>query len=199
MHNSVDQDKDSSELLEDNEAYLQELPPEFTLIGAMGTKPCSIDKALCRPNAKAWQEALEYEITQLEKLWTWEIFNCPKNEPVIPCTEVLKEKCEPTSEMEKYQVHIVTGRHRKIKGINYCETFSTAIKMPSVCVVLANTAEQDWEIHQTGMKSAYLCTLLKEQIFMKPLCGVLKPRQEGKVCWLVKGLYHLKQAGRGWY
>ena len=34
---------------------------------------------------------------------------------------------------------------------------------------------------------------------MKPPHGVLKPGEEGKVLRLLKGLYGLKQAGRGWY
>lgn len=34
---------------------------------------------------------------------------------------------------------------------------------------------------------------------MKPPRGVLKPGQEGKVLRLLKGLYGLKQDGRGWY
>ena len=165
----------------------------------MGTEPRSFDEALRRPNAKAWQDMLEYEISQLEKLQTWEIVNCPKNEPVNPCTEVLKEKCRPTGEIEKYRVRIVAGGHRQVEGVNYSETFSATVKMPSVCAILANTAERDWEIHQIDVKSAYLCAPLKERIFMKPPRGILKPGQEGKVCRLLKGLYGLKQAGRGWY
>ena len=68
-----------------------------------------------------------------------------------------------------------------------------------VRTVLANAAEQDWEIEHVDIKSAYLNTPLKETIYMKPPRGVLKPGQEGKVLRLLKGLYGLKQAGQGWY
>ena len=69
--------------------------------------------------------------------------------------------------------------------------------MPTVQVVLANAATQDWEIEHVDIKSAYLNVTLKETIYMKPPQGVLKPGEEGKVCRLVKGLYGLKQAGHG--
>ena len=49
------------------------------------------------------------------------------------------------------------------------------------------------------VKSAYLNAPLKETIYMKEPRGVLKPGEEGKVLRLLKGLYGLKQAGRGWY
>ena len=71
--------------------------------------------------------------------------------------------------------------------------------MPTVRVVLANAAHQDWEIEHIDVKSTYLNAPLKETIYMKPPRGVLKPGQEGKVLRLLKGLYGLKQAGRGWY
>ena len=79
------------------------------------------------------------------------------------------------------------------------ETFSAAAKMPTVHMVLTNAAQQDWVIEHIDVKSAYLNATLKETIYMKPPRNVLKPGQEGKVLRLLKGLYSLKQAGKGWY
>ena len=112
---------------------------------------------------------------------------------------MLKEKCGPDGEITSYRVHIVTGGHKQVEGVNYSETFSSAAKMPTVQVILANAATQDWEIEHVDVKSAYLNATLKETIYMKPPQGVLKPGEEEKVCHLVKGLYGLKQAGCGWY
>ena len=96
-------------------------------------------------------------------------------------------------------MRIVAGGHRQVEGVNYSETFSSTAKMPTVRVILANAATQDWEIEHVDVKSAYLNATLKETIYMKLPQGVLKPGEEGKVCRLVKGLYGLKQAGCGWY
>ena len=96
-------------------------------------------------------------------------------------------------------MHIVAGGHRQVEGVNYSKTFSSAAKMPTIWVILANAATQDWEIEHIDVKSAYLNATLKETIYMKPPRGVLKPGEEGKVCHLAKGLYGLKQAGHGWY
>jgi hypothetical protein len=130
---------------------------------------------------------------------TWVIEDLPVGHTAIPCTEVLKIKRGPDGEILSYRVRIVAGGHRQVEGINYTETFSAAAKMPTVRVVLANAAEQDWEIEHVDVKSAYLNAPLEEVIYMKAPRGVLKPGQEGKVLRLLKGLYGLKQAGRGWY
>ena len=39
-----------------------------------------------------WQEALEYEISQLEKLGTWIIEDLPVGQTAIPVQEVLEKK-----------------------------------------------------------------------------------------------------------
>ena len=70
--------------------------------------------------------------------------------------------------------------------------------MLSNCVVLRNAIQQDWEIHQFGVKSAYLNVPLKEEVYMVPPAGLLKPGQEEFICKLKKALYGLKQAGCKW-
>jgi hypothetical protein len=199
----IDADDPAPELVddegEDHAGHYYDLPPDFAMVGHCESDPKTLGEALCGPNAKEWQEALEYEINQLEKLGTWVVESLPHGETVIPCSEVVKVKRGPKGEVQSYRVRIVAGGHRQVEGVNYTETFSAAAKMPTVRVVLANAAQQDWEIEHIDVKSAYLNAPLKEVIYMKPPRGVLKPGEEGKVLRLLKGLYGLKQAGRGWY
>ena len=192
-------DENQSDCEPENDDVTDLLPPDFALVGGFNSEPGSLDKALRGPDSKEWQTALEYEINQLEKLGTWVIEDLPKEHNAIPCGEVLKIKRGLNGEIQSYQVWIVAGGHRQVEGVNYTETFSAAAKMLTVRAVLANTAEQDWEIEHVDVKSAYINAPLKETVYMKAPHGVLKAGQEGKVLRLLKGLYGLKQAGRGWY
>jgi len=193
------EDEPPKEGTNDGENDLNNLPPDFALLGSSLSDPRTLDKALRGPDAKRWQDALDYEISQLEKLQTWNVEDLPPGHTAIPCSEVLKVKQGPDGEIQSYRVRIVAGGRRQVEGINYTETFSAAAKMPTVRVVLANAAHQDWEIDHVDVKSTYLNAPLKETIYMRPPRGVLKPGQDGKVLRLTKGLYGLKQAGRGWY
>ena len=157
-----------TDIPEDEEDWEAELPPDFTLIGALSTEPKSLDNALSRPYAKEWQTTLDYEISQLEKLGTWVIEDLPKGHNIIPCSAMLKEKCGPDGKITSYQVHIVAEGHRQLEGVNYSETFSSTAKMPTLWVILANAATHDWEIKHVDIKSAYLNVALKETIYMKP-------------------------------
>ena len=53
-------------------------------------------------------------------------------------------------------------------------------------------------IEHIDVKSTYLNAPLNEMVYMQAPGGVLKQGEEGKVLRLLKGLYGLKQAGRGW-
>ena len=63
---------------------------DYALATGIASKPQTLDEALQGPNAIQWQEALEYEISQLEKLGTWVIEDLPVGQTAIPYQEVLK-------------------------------------------------------------------------------------------------------------
>ena len=128
--------------------------PDFALVRNIGPDPKTLDKALCGPNAKHWQKALEYEIGQLEKLETWDIIDLPQGHTAIPCSKVIKVKCRPNSETLSYWVRIIAGGHRQVKGINYMETFSAPAKMPTVHVVLAQYFTVPHIVHRSPVDSS---------------------------------------------
>ena len=119
----LDNDKIGIHLPEDNNNMLALLPPNFTILNAMGTEPASIDEALWGPNAKERKAVLDYKI---EKLSTQVLEDPLEEEPVIP--EVLKEKHRPAGEIKSYRVWIVARRHKQVKGINYTGTFLAAVQ-----------------------------------------------------------------------
>ena len=58
--------------------------------------------------------------------------------------------------------------------------------------MLAITAIRNLQIHQMDVKTAFLNGDLEEEIYMEQPEGFVAPRQENKVCKLVKSLYGLK-------
>ncbi|OJA10450.1 hypothetical protein AZE42_05889 [Rhizopogon vesiculosus] len=55
----------------------------------------TLQQALNGPDAIEWQEVIDYEISQLEKLGAWEVVNAPLYVNVIPCHYVLATKRGP--------------------------------------------------------------------------------------------------------
>ena len=92
-----------------------DLPPDIALVRYMHLDPKMLDKALCSLNAKEWMEALQYGIRQLEKLGTWEVVDLTPGQSAIPCSEVVRVKHGPDSEVQSYRIRIVAGATDKSK------------------------------------------------------------------------------------
>ena len=60
-------------------------------------------------------------------------------------------------------------------------------------------AQNNWDVFQLDVKSAFLHGELNEEIFVQQPLGYEKKGEEGKVYKLRKALYGLKQAPRAWY
>lgn len=169
----------------------------YHAFAAAEPKP-TLKQALNGPDAAEWQEAIDYELNQLEKLGTWEIVDRPPHTNLIPSHYVLATKCGPNSEKLKLRAHLVANGQLQKYGVDYSETFAPTSNMTTIQTVLSITACRDWEIHQVDIKSAYLNAEIKEDIYMRAPPGYLKPGDAGKVLKLKCSFYGLKQAGFEW-
>ena len=84
-----------------------------------------------------------------------------------PLLRSLQRKRGSSGKIEAFQVQIVAGEHKLVAGINYSETLPEAVKLFSVCIILANAAMLDWKAHQIDIKSAYLNASLDETVHIR--------------------------------
>jgi hypothetical protein len=158
----------------------------------------TLQQALNGPDSVEWEEALNYEISQLEKLGTWEIVDLPRGANLIPCHYVLATKRGPDGEKLKLRARLVANGQRQKFRVDYFDTFAATANMSTIRTVLAMAAQRDWEIHQIDIKSAYLYASIQEEIYMRAPPGYLREDQRGKVLKLKRSLPGLKQAGYEW-
>jgi hypothetical protein len=70
--------------------------------------------------------------------------------------------------------------------------------MESVRLLLALAAQEGWRVHHMDVKSAFLNSDLKEEVYVHQLSGFVIPGKENKVLLLCKALYDSRQVPRAW-
>jgi len=94
---------------------------------------------------------------------------------------------------------LVAKGYAQREGIDYNEMFSSVMKNSFIRILLALIAQYDYELNQLNVKTAFLCSDLEEEIYMKQPLRFKVAGKEKLVCKLEKSLYGLKQLPRQWY
>ena len=89
--------------------------------------------------------------------------------------------------------------YRQTEGLDCFDTYSPVTRINSIRMMLAIVALKYHEVHQMDVKTTFLNGYLNDEIYMEQPEGFSAPRQERKVCRLVKSLYGLKQAPKQWH
>ena len=101
--------------------------------------------------------------------------------------------------IDKYKARLVIKCYRQREGLDYFDTYSPVTRINFIRMILAIAALQNLEVHQMDVKTAFLNGDLEKETYMEQPEGFIVPRQEKKVCKLVKSLYELKQASKQWH
>ena len=107
---------------------------------------------------------------------------------------IFKRKMKADGFIDKYKAKLVIKGYRQREGLDYFDTYSPVTRINSIRMILVIAALRNLEVHQMDVKTTFLNGDLEEKIYMEQPEGFIVPRQEKKVCKLVKSLYGLKQA-----
>jgi hypothetical protein len=159
-------------------------------------EPTSFEEASSGKSAALWTAAMREEMDALRRNNTWHLVQLPKGQPLVRSKWVYKVKRGADGAVERYKARLVAKGFSQKKGVNYEDNFAPVAKLPSLRVILALAAAEDWHVHQMDVTSAFLQGELKEEIYMEQPDGFNEG--SGLVCRLDKPLYGLKQSPRAW-
>ncbi|GKD03458.1 retrovirus-related pol polyprotein from transposon TNT 1-94 [Tanacetum coccineum] len=84
-------------------------------------------------------------------------------------------------------------------GIDFEESFASVARIEAIRIFIANAASKNMTIYQMDVKTAFLNSELKEEVYLCQPEGFVDPYHPTHVYRLKKALYGLKQAPRAWY
>lgn len=108
-------------------------------------------------------------------------------------------KTEENNPKLRYQARLVMKGFGQQKGVDYEEIFSPVVKMSSIRVVSGLATTLNLEVEQLDVKTAFLHSVLDEEIYKEQPKHFVTKGKENLVCKLKKSLSGLKQAPRQWY
>jgi hypothetical protein len=140
----------------------------------------------------AWRAVMKAEMDAVEKNRTWELANLPRGHRAITLKWVFKLKRDEVNAIIKHKARLVARGFLQREGIDFDDAFAPVARMESVRLLLTLAAQEGWCVHHMDVKSAFLNSDLKEEVYVHQPPGFAIPDKEGKVLCLRKALYGLR-------
>ena len=147
-----------------------------------------------------WTKSMDTEIEahRVNKSWEWvRAEDVPNGRRLIKLIWVFKVKRN-----GKLKSRLCVQGCNQVEGIDYDQTFSAALRAPSLRVIASLASRHNLKLHRWDFVSAYLQGELEEGevVYCHPPKGYERFDEDGHrmVCKVVKPIYGMAQAGRRW-
>jgi hypothetical protein len=87
----------------------------------------TLSEALNGDERSEWSDAIDAELTQMEKVNTWVPIIPPPNANIIPSCYVFRRKCDAAGNVSRHKAHLVVKGFRQQFGVGYVETFTPTV------------------------------------------------------------------------
>jgi hypothetical protein len=142
------------------------------------------------PNTNEWKQAMERELASMTKHKVWAPCTLPAGRKAVKSRWVFSLKYNSDGSIARYKARLVACGYSQVEGVDYSETFAPVARHTSLRVMLNLSAQEDMEIHQSDVDTAFLIPNLEEEVYM------ILPN--GEIVKLLKCIYGLKQSPHVW-
>nr|GFC37460.1 retrovirus-related Pol polyprotein from transposon TNT 1-94 [Tanacetum cinerariifolium] len=156
-------------------------------------EPNTIKEALTNP---AWIESIQEELHQFIRLDVWELVPSPDGIKPLTLKWLFKNKHDEENTVIRNKTRLVVRGYRQEEGIDFEESFASVARMEAIRIFLAYAAHKGFTVYQMDMKTAFLHSSLKEDVYVCQPEGFIDANYPSHVYKLKKALYGLKQAPR---
>nr|GEV27669.1 retrovirus-related Pol polyprotein from transposon TNT 1-94 [Tanacetum cinerariifolium] len=112
---------------------------------------------------------------------------------------ICKVKLDEYGDVLKNKVRLVAKGYRQEEGIDFEESLVPVARIKAIRIFITNAASKTMTIYQMDLKTTFLNSELKEEVYVSQLEGFVDPDHPTHVYRLKKALYGLKQAPWAWY
>lgn len=171
-------------------------PFQISHFALFSTEPNDATEALSGEEKVHWQKAMDNEMHCHQKNGTWQLVELPSHCKAIEGKWVYKRKLNNKGEILRYKARFVAKGYAQRYGRDYVETFSPVVRHTTIRYLIALAVKNGMSIYQMDAETAFLQGDLKENVYMQQAQGY--DDKTGRVYWLRKAIYGLKQASRMW-
>ncbi|GKA89657.1 retrovirus-related pol polyprotein from transposon TNT 1-94 [Tanacetum coccineum] len=146
-----------------------------------------------------WIEAMQEELNEFKRLEVWELVPHPDKVMFITLKLIYKVKLDELGGILKNKARLVARGYRQKEGIYFEESFAPVARLDAIRIFLTFAAHMNMIVYQMDVKTALLNGILREEVYVSQLDGLVDKDNLNHVYKLRKALYGLKQAPRAWY
>jgi hypothetical protein len=160
------------------------------------SEPKKVDEAL---QDEGWVSAMHDELHQFTRNDVWTLVSRPAEHNIIGTKHIFKNKTDEHGTVVRNKARLVAQGYTQIEGIDFDETFAPVARLESIRILLSIDCHIGFKLYQMDVKSAFLNSVLQEEVYVEQPKGFQDPHHPHHVYKLKKALYGLKQAPRAWY
>ncbi|MBW0495641.1 hypothetical protein O181_035356 [Austropuccinia psidii MF-1] len=154
--------------------------------------PNHLGQALSGPHRDHWRTACLTELAQMAKRDMCDVMVKEPGMKTIGHQWVFDLKTNTNGSIVKFKARLVAHGDKQHPGVDCTETYAPTASLMSLCLMLATTVLNSWQVASFDMSGAYLYSPIDKCVLVEPPTYFM-PELRSKVLSLKKALYGMQQ------